>query len=155
VGRGGRGRPPRTNNQDTVFDYSEEVILDVNTGSGPYTGHVDPPVNAHNGPTRMRVRLNYNSYPPPCGVTTYGEVEDYTIIVEGGGCCELRGNVDHSGAINVADLIYLVDFLFFDGTAPPCEEEGNVDGTGGINVADLTYLVEFLFFNGPAPPPCS
>jgi hypothetical protein len=141
-------------NQDTVFDYSEEVTLDVNTGSGPYTGHVDPPINARNGPTRMRVRLNYNSYPPPCGVTTYGEVEDYTIIVEGGGCCELRGDVDHSGAINVVDLTYLVEFLFFDGPAPPCEEEGNVDGTGGINVADLTYLVEFLFFDGPAPPPC-
>lgn len=70
------------------------------------------------------------------------------------GCCEQRGDVDHSGAINVADLIYLVDYIFFGGDPPPCPEEGDVDGSGAINVADLTYLVEYIFFDGPAPPPC-
>lgn len=68
-------------------------------------------------------------------------------------CYRLRGDVNHSGAINVADLTYLVDYLFFDGPPPPCMEEGDVDGAGGINVADLTYLVDFLFFGGPPPPP--
>ena len=74
-----------------------------------------------------------------------------------GGCCiGIRGNVDGDpgDAINVADLTYLVDYLFFGGPPPPCEEEGNVNGLGGINVADLTYLVDYLFFGGPAPPPC-
>ena len=70
------------------------------------------------------------------------------------GCCEQRGDADHSGAINVADLTYLVSHLFFSGPAPPCEEEGDVDGSGAINVVDLTYLVDYLFFSGPAPPPC-
>ena len=70
------------------------------------------------------------------------------------GCCEQRGDADHSGAINVADLTYLVNYLFFSGLAPPCEEEGDVDGNGAINVADVTYLVEYIFFGGPAPPPC-
>jgi len=70
------------------------------------------------------------------------------------GCCLDRGNVDGIGAINVGDLTYLVDFLFFGGLAPPCEEEGNVDGIGGINVGDLTYLVDYLFFGGLSPPPC-
>ncbi len=75
----------------------------------------------------------------------------------GGGCCVgIRGNVDGDGAdaCNVADLTYLVDFLFFEGPAPPCFEEGDVDGSGAINVADLTYLVDYLFFDGPAPAPC-
>jgi len=69
-------------------------------------------------------------------------------------CCVARGNVDGDSGVNVADLTYLVDFLFFGGGTPPCPEEGNVDADGGINVADLTYLVDYLFFNGPAPPPC-
>lgn len=69
-------------------------------------------------------------------------------------CCQIRGNVDGIGAINVGDLTYLTDFLFFGGLAPPCEEEGNADGTGGINVGDLTYLVNYIFFGGPSPPPC-
>jgi hypothetical protein len=68
--------------------------------------------------------------------------------------CRERGNVDNTGGINVADLAYLVFYLFEDGPAPPCEEDGNVDGDDGINVADLTYLVDYLFFDGPAPPPC-
>jgi len=69
-------------------------------------------------------------------------------------CCETRGNVDGDGDINVADLTYLVGYLFQGGPPAPCPEEGNVDGIGGINVADLTYLVNFLFRGGDSPPPC-
>lgn len=71
-------------------------------------------------------------------------------------CCvpPIRGDVDGFGGINVADLTYLVDFLFFGGPAPPCLEEGDVNGDSAINVADLTYLVDYLFFGGDPPAPC-
>jgi len=62
------------------------------------------------------------------------------------------GDADGDGAgPNVVDLIYLVDYLFFDGPPPPVLEAANVDGQGGVNVADLIYLVDYLFFDGPAP----
>ena len=80
-----------------------------------------------------------------------------TKLCDTGTCCNhdgIRGDVDGNSSINVADLTYLVDYLFFGGSAPPCPEEGDVDGSGAINVADLTYLVEYLFFGGPAPAPC-
>ena len=76
------------------------------------------------------------------------------------GCCvpPIRGNVDgdQGDAINVADLIHLVDYIFFGGLPPPCWEEGNVDGDAeeSINVGDLTYLADYLFFGGPAPLAC-
>jgi subtilisin family serine protease len=63
-------------------------------------------------------------------------------------CGDVDGN---SAGPNVADLSYLVDYLFFGGTPPPVMEAANVDGEGGINVADLTYLVDYLFFGGPEP----
>jgi hypothetical protein len=69
-------------------------------------------------------------------------------------CVGNRGNVDGVAGINIADLIYLVEYLFYSSPAPRCEEEGDVDGDSGTNVADVTYLVEFLFFDGPAPPLC-
>ncbi len=73
-------------------------------------------------------------------------------------CVGIRGNVDRVAGVNIADLVYLVEYLFCSGPALPCEEVGDVNGDGGtsgaINVADVTYLVEFLFFDGPAPPPC-
>jgi hypothetical protein len=75
------------------------------------------------------------------------------------GCCiGIRGNVDGSGVDdpNIADLTFLVDYLFRGGLPPPCMEEGNVDGDPGeqVNVADLTYLVDYLFRGGPPPPYC-
>jgi hypothetical protein len=60
------------------------------------------------------------------------------------------GDIDGSGGDpNVADLTYLVSFLFSSGDDPPFPPAANVNGTSGINVADLTYLVEYLFRNGP------
>jgi len=73
-------------------------------------------------------------------------------------CCNhdgIRGDVNYDFAgPNIADLTYLVDYLFRGGPEPPCFEEGDVNGDGSINVADLTYLVDFLFRGGPPPPPC-
>jgi hypothetical protein len=77
-------------------------------------------------------------------------------------CCADRGNVDDivgvGGPIDVADLTFLVAYLFQSGTVPPCFEQGNTDGIigvgGPIDVADLTFLVAYLFSSGAAPPPC-
>ncbi|MDD4052511.1 MAG: choice-of-anchor J domain-containing protein, partial [candidate division Zixibacteria bacterium] len=71
-------------NQDLDFDDAGEAItLDVSAGTGPYTGSITVPGDATPGNTRMRVRLSYSSYPPACGTTSYGDVEDYTINVGG------------------------------------------------------------------------
>ncbi len=70
------------------------------------------------------------------------------------GCCKLRGDADGSGARNVADLTYSVNFLFKGGPPPVCYEEGDADGSGAVNVADLTFLVNYLFKGGPNPPCC-
>jgi len=74
-------------------------------------------------------------------------------------CCEgIRGDVDVDGQqkVNIADLTYIVAYLFIGGTVPGCPDEGNVDGIAAINLADLTYLVQYLFAtpSGPAPPDC-
>ncbi|MBU8932633.1 MAG: hypothetical protein KOO62_01370, partial [candidate division Zixibacteria bacterium] len=75
------------------------------------------------------------------------------------GCCNgdgLRGNVDYElpDEINIADLTYLVSYLFTGGPEPPCVEESDIDGNGEINIADLTYLVSYLFTGGPPPIVC-
>ncbi|MFQ6008471.1 MAG: thrombospondin type 3 repeat-containing protein, partial [Candidatus Zixiibacteriota bacterium] len=69
-------------------------------------------------------------------------------------CCLVRGNVNGVTGVNVADVTYLVYYLFRSGDLPPCPEEGNVDNVGEINVADVTYLVNYLFRDGDPPPPC-
>ena len=79
-----------------------------------------------------------------------------------GNCCVNRGNVDGVigpfSPVDVADLTYLVAFLWQGGVDPPCMEEANVDGVmgpfGPVDVADITYLVAFLWEGGAPPPPC-
>jgi hypothetical protein len=63
----------------------------------------------------------------------------------------LCGDTDGSGDLNVADVTYLVAFLFQGGPAPTPWEAADCDLSGEINVADLTYLVSYLFQAGPAP----
>jgi len=91
----------------------------------------------------------YEMYEPPVFV----ESMDLSFVITGT-CCEIRGDVNHDGGIDVADLTYLVAYLFTGGPPPPCKAEGDVNGDGGIDVADLTYLVAYLFTGGPPPPPC-
>jgi len=78
-------------------------------------------------------------------------------------CIDERGNADgiiNGGlSIDVADITFLVNFLFKGGIEPGCPEEGNVDGlvvgrSLPITVADIVYLVNYLFKGGAIPPDC-
>ena len=106
--------------------------------------------------------------------TGYGESESFGLshgfwqeLGGGGGTCclgEIRGNVDNDpgDAIDISDLVFLVDYMFTGGPAPTCWEEANIDGSGDgppdgsedIDISDLVYLVDFMFNEGPAPLPC-
>ena len=78
----------------------------------------------------------------------------------GCGCCEMRGDLDGNGSIDVDDLTNIICWLFGVGFCfpHPCPEVSNIDGVigpgGPIDVSDLTYLVAYLFKGGPPPPPC-
>jgi hypothetical protein len=73
-------------------------------------------------------------------------------------CLGIRGNVDGdpSELVNVLDLLYLRDFMFYGGPPPPSMIEANVDGDVAeeINIMDLIYLNDYIFNSGPAPPSC-
>jgi hypothetical protein len=69
-----------------------------------------------------------------------------------GTCCDVEGDANNSGSVNVVDLTFLVARLFQGGPPPPCFEEGDVNDSNTINVVDLTYLVARLFQGGPITP---
>ena len=67
--------------QDEEFDADESLSINGSPGVGPYTATISPPGNALPGQARMRIRIVYSEDPQPCGYSSYGETEDYTITV--------------------------------------------------------------------------
>lgn len=61
------------------------------------------------------------------------------------------GDVDNSGAVNLADAVFLVNYVFDGGQAPNTirAADGNCDGK--INLTDMVFLVRYLFDGGDAP----
>ena len=71
-------------NADDDFEDANETITTAWSGSGPYSTTISCPTGAELGETRLRVRIQDGDYDPtldPCGDTSYGEVEDYTVNV--------------------------------------------------------------------------
>jgi hypothetical protein len=62
------------------------------------------------------------------------------------------GDANGSGQVaDVADLVYLVDYMFNSGPAPVVMVAADVNASGGIpDVSDLIYMVQYMFFGGPA-----
>ncbi len=69
-------------NKDGDFTDSGEMVWSRSaTTTSPVSGTFTVPASAIDGPTRMRVSMKYNSSPGPCETFTYGEVEDYTVVI--------------------------------------------------------------------------
>lgn len=92
-------------NQDGDFDDTNETIATNWEDFGPYTATITPPETALTGETRMRIRLAWYNTPTPCGTTSYGEVEDYTVNVVSAGpdWLTLNGNTNVSGSIPLGE----------------------------------------------------
>ena len=95
----------------------------------------------------------------------------------------ILGDVNGSGVLALADVDYLLDYLFTGGPAPvPCNDVADVNGDGKLSLGDATTLLatlpcpsaiagdadgdedvdladalrvtQYLFGGGPAPEPC-
>ena len=63
----------------------------------------------------------------------------------------LRGDVNGSGTVNLADGVALLTALFASGPIS-CLDAGDVNDDGSNNVADVVALLSFLFQAGSPPP---
>ncbi len=79
-------------------------------------------------------------------------VNDGSLTVTGGYVC---GNIDNDagGAIDISDLIYLVDWMFSGGQEPPVLMAADCDGDGENDISDLVWLANYMFTGG-SPPLC-
>ncbi len=63
-----------------------------------------------------------------------------------------HGDVDYNAEINIADMVYLVEYMFQDGPAPQPERRvGDLNCNLLVDIADLVYMVDYFFNEGPIP----
>jgi hypothetical protein len=63
------------------------------------------------------------------------------------------GDFDASTDINVADVVYFVQYVFGSGGAPLDCRQGDCDCDGGPTIADAVYMISYIFADGA--PPCA
>jgi len=63
----------------------------------------------------------------------------------------IRGDANGDGVINIADVVYLINYLFLSGPAPTPLWVGDTNCDGAVDIADVVYLINYLFIGGPAP----
>ena len=86
------------------------------------------------------------------GTDAHGQTSESLTLSFGYTPAYMAGDVDASGVINSADLIFLVNFVFKSGPGPlPVAEAGDADASGVINSGDLVYMVNYIFKSGPPP----
>ena len=70
-------------------------------------------------------------------------------------CDCIPGDADGNGIINIADVVYLISFIFLPGSPPPTPYatcSGDADCNCMVNISDVVYLINFIFVPGSAPP---
>lgn len=69
----------------------------------------------------------------------------------------LRGDIDRNGAIELEDVMHLIDYLYASGSRPEALEAGNTDCAVGVDAGDVVFLINYVLRGGPTPecPPAS
>ncbi len=68
----------------------------------------------------------------------------------------VRGDANQDGAIDIADAIRTLQFLFAHGAVLPCMDAADANDDESVNIADAIRVLGFLFGSGvkpPLPPP--
>ncbi|MCK4384650.1 MAG: dockerin type I repeat-containing protein [candidate division Zixibacteria bacterium] len=64
----------------------------------------------------------------------------------------IRGDANGDLVVDIADVVYLINYLFIDGPAPEPLKAGDANCDEVVDIADVVYLINYLFIDGP--PPC-
>ncbi len=133
------------------------VYIDLSSGAPKGENHVQytsdtattwmPTFDINNQGDGKLVYVTYRPEPPDTGldniwIETPAWVSPY-----------LRGDANGDSAIDIADVMYLINYLFISGSAPDPLWVGDCNCDETVDVADVMYLINYLFIGG-SPPGC-
>ena len=63
----------------------------------------------------------------------------------------INGDVNTDNSISLADIVFLVNYIFKGGLAPHPLKVGDVNCDTNVDLPDIVYLVNYVFKGGPSP----
>ncbi len=75
--------------------------------------------------------------------TTSPWSETQLVTLPAGGHSYEPGDVDRDGAVTIADVTILIDYLLA-GTTPLCQDCADMDNSGTVTISDVTILIDLL-----------
>ncbi len=67
------------------------------------------------------------------------------------GAVFVSGDANADQAVSIADVVYIINYIFTGGPAPDPLEAADADCSGAVSIADAVYIIEYIFSSGPAP----
>ena len=62
-----------------------------------------------------------------------------------------RGNTNSDSGVDLADALFVVNYLFAGGQQPTCLDAADMNDDGSLDISDTIYLLNYLFVSGPPP----
>ena len=81
----------------------------------------------------------------------WGVIDAYQAVLAASQSSYLAGDANGDGVVELADLVYLLNYLYRSGPAPDPMASGDPNADCVVELADLVYLINYLYKSGPAP----
>jgi len=150
--------------EEPVVTYPKKIL----------TGSQNMDVQVENGETPVEqalVCLNSNpdiylrELTSELGIATFNfeasDTGEICIIVTAQGCLPhqntiqvvnyFAGDANGDAEVTVADVVFVVNYLFNNGEAPDPVERGDADCDEEVSIADAVYVINYLFRGGSEP----
>jgi hypothetical protein len=129
----------------TNLDYA--TVKYFPNGDTAWVRRYNGPGNANDGTSSMVIDGSGNVYVTGGSIGAF-YYPDYATIKY---VQFLRGDANGNDTLSLADIVYLINYLFKFGPAPELIQSGDVNCDGKVSLSDIVYLINYLFKFGPAP----
>jgi hypothetical protein len=63
----------------------------------------------------------------------------------------ILGDVNIDAIVDIADIVYVINYVFYGGTEPVPLQSGDVNCDEIMDIADIVYLINYVFYSGTEP----
>jgi hypothetical protein len=81
----------------------------------------------------------------------HGRINCYQALTLASNYTYVYGDANGDDVVNVADAIFLLNYLFRSGTLPDPPSAGDANGDCQVGLTDVLYILNYLYRLGPTP----